>query len=273
MTWGESSKSHRYFSEYTEIDRAKVAGLDRQRRMAGACGDDPAGFQGRAELAQFIGEPGQRQPGIAEHVLAMADELLAAHRGYGPLLDQIECAPVRGRGRTQHEQMRAGIVGDELRSTSTDEIGEPRIRNLDRRVQRVDGVEHLAHGVGCRSRRQIGAHAKRKFRLGDAHLVAGHRRRSAVGKHGLGQDASGHRTLDIDVFLAGFAGGRDLPAEQMRARISLDGCLDCIAFGAVRRTAPVVECVKLGAGAPMVVQRLRGRRDLVSVEHNPRVLK
>ena len=35
------------------------------------------------------------------------------------------------------------------------------------------------------------------------------------GNHGLGQDASGHRAIDIDVLLSGLAGGCDLPAEQM----------------------------------------------------------
>ena len=67
------------FPSDAEIDGAKIAGLNRQRWMAGAGGDDLAGFQRHAELAQFIGEPGQRYPGIAEHVLAVTDELLAAH--------------------------------------------------------------------------------------------------------------------------------------------------------------------------------------------------
>ena len=72
-------------------------------------------------------------PGIAEHVLAVTDELLAAHRDDGLFLDEIECAPVRRRGRAEHEQMRAGIVGDDLRGAGADEIRKSRIRNLDRR--------------------------------------------------------------------------------------------------------------------------------------------
>ena len=51
--------------------------------------------------------------------------------------------------------MRAGIVGDDLRLAGADEIGKARIRDLDRRMQRVDRIEHLLHGVGRRSRRQI----------------------------------------------------------------------------------------------------------------------
>ena len=46
--------------------------------------------------------------------------------------------------------MRAGIVGDDLRSAGADEIRKPRIRNLDRRMQRADGVENLLHGIGLR---------------------------------------------------------------------------------------------------------------------------
>ena len=68
------------FPSDTEIDRAKIAGLNRQRRVAGAGGDDPAGLQRHAKLAQFIGEPCQRDPRIAQHILAVTDKLLAAHR-------------------------------------------------------------------------------------------------------------------------------------------------------------------------------------------------
>jgi hypothetical protein len=73
-------------------------------------------------------------------------------------------------------------------------------------------------------------------------------------------------------FLSGLAGGRDLPAEQVCGRISLDRCLDRISFGAVPRAQPIFERIKLGAGAPMAVQRLRGRRNLISVEHNRPIL-
>jgi len=34
-----------------------------------------------------------------------------------------------------------------------------------------------------------------------------------------GKNPPGHRAVDIDVFLPGLAGGRDLPAEQMRRRV------------------------------------------------------
>ena len=64
--------------------------------------------------------------------------------------------------------MCAGIVGDQLRFAGAGEIGKPRIGNLDRRMQRVDGVEHLLHAVGRRTCRQIDPHAEGEFRLGDA---------------------------------------------------------------------------------------------------------
>ncbi len=103
-------------------------------------------------------------------------------------------------------------------------------------MQRADRVEHLLHGVGRVARRQIGLHAKGEFRLGDAHFIARHRRRAAIRDHGLGQDASGHRSLDIDVLLPGLAGGGDLPAEQFFAGVVFDRRLDRIGLGAVART-------------------------------------
>ena len=152
--------------------------------------------------------------------------------------------------------MRAGVVGNDLRGAGADEIGEPRIRNLDGRMQRVDRVEHLLHRIGRGTRRQIDAHAKGEFRFGDAHFVARHRSRSAIGDHGLGQDAPGHRAVDIDVLLSGLAGGRDLPAEQIFGRIFFDCRLDRVGLDAIARPQCVVEAGEFGAGAPVVVQRL-----------------
>ena len=77
---GEPTEPHRHLSEHTEISRAKIAGLNRQRRVAGAGGNDLAGFQRHAKLAQFVGEPGQCDARIAQHILAVTDKLLAAHR-------------------------------------------------------------------------------------------------------------------------------------------------------------------------------------------------
>ena len=116
--------------------------------MAGAGGDDLTRFQRHAKLAQFVGEPRQGNPGVAKHVLAMTGELPAAQRDDRFLLDEVERAPVRRRWRTEHEQVRACIVGDDLRGAGADEIREPRIRNLDRRMKRIDRIEHLLHGVG-----------------------------------------------------------------------------------------------------------------------------
>jgi len=185
----------------------------------------------------------------------VADELLSPHRDHRLLLHEIERTPVGTSRRSQHEQMCAGIVRDDLFGSRADEIGEPRIRNLDRRMQRADRVKHLLHGVGLRSRRQVGRHAKGEFGLGDAHFVSRHRSRAAIGDDGFGQDASGHRAVDIDVLLPGFAGGRDLPAEQFCLRIALDSFLDRVGFSAAVRPQRVFEARELGARAPMIVQR------------------
>jgi hypothetical protein len=101
-------------------------------------------------------------------------ELLFPQRDDRLLLDEIERAPVRPRGRAEHEQMRAGIVRDDLGCSRADEIRKPRIRNSDRRMQRGNGIDNLAQAVGRRSRRQIGLHAKREFGLGDAHFISRH---------------------------------------------------------------------------------------------------
>ena len=138
-------------------------------------------------------------------------------------------------GAPEHEQMRAGIVGDDLRGAGADEIRKPRIRNLDRRMQRVDRVENLLHGIGRRSRRQIRRHAKGEFGFADPHFIARHGSRAAIGNHRLGQDAPGHRAVDIDVLLPGLAGGGDLPAEQVAGRMLFDRRLDRVAFRAVAR--------------------------------------
>src|SRR4051812_37845981 len=99
--------------------------------MTGAGRHHLACPQRQPELAKFVCAPRQRNSGIAEHVPAVADMALAAQRDDGSLLDEIEGPPVRGRWLPEHEQMRAGIVGDDLRLAGADEIGEARIRNLD----------------------------------------------------------------------------------------------------------------------------------------------
>src|SRR5205807_4148699 len=122
-TGKELLKPDRHFPERTKIRREKIARLDRQRCVAGAGGDDAARFERDAKLAQFVGEPRQGQSGIAEHILSVTDELLSAQRDDRPFLDEIERAPVRGRCRTEHEPLRAGIVSTNLRGAGPDEFG------------------------------------------------------------------------------------------------------------------------------------------------------
>src|SRR2546429_5550029 len=108
-------KPHRHLTERTEIDGAKITRLNRQRRMACACGNDPTCLQRYTKLPQFIGKPGQRYQRIAQYIFAVTDELLAAHRDDRALFDEIARAPVRGCRWTKHEQMRASVVGNDLR--------------------------------------------------------------------------------------------------------------------------------------------------------------
>src|SRR6266436_1300833 len=108
---------------------------------------------------------------------------------------------------------------------------------------------------------------KCEFQLADAHFISGHRSSAAIRYGRLRQDASGHRALDMDVLLAGLAGGRDFPAEQFSARIILDRRLNGVALGAIAWSQRSVERVELGPGAPMIVQDPGCRGDLVLVEH------
>src|SRR6185312_15515628 len=98
-----------------EIRFHSIARPDRQRRVAGPCRDHLSCPQREAETAQFVGEPGERDAGIAEYVLAVTDIALAAQHGHRTLLDEVARAPVCRSGFAEDEEMRAGIVGDELR--------------------------------------------------------------------------------------------------------------------------------------------------------------
>ena len=100
----------------------------------------------------------------------------------------------------------------------------------------ADRIENLSHGVGRHSRRQIRMHAKGEFRFGDAHFISRHRSRAAIRNQRLGQDASSHRAIDIDMLLPGLAGGCDFPAEQRSRRVFFDARLDRVAFRAIART-------------------------------------
>jgi hypothetical protein len=70
----------------------------------------------------------------------------------------------------------------------------------------------------------------------------------------VGQNASGHRAIDIDVSLAGFTGGRNLPAEQFSARLVFDFRLDRVPLDTVARSQRGIEAGEFGPGAPMPLQ-------------------
>src|SRR4051794_15450187 len=63
MTLRGLTNPHRHFSKHAEIRLEHIAGVNRQRRMAGAGGHHLARLQRHAEFAQFIGEPCQCDPG------------------------------------------------------------------------------------------------------------------------------------------------------------------------------------------------------------------
>ena len=70
------------------------------------------------------------------------------------LLRQVEAAPKRRRLRAQDEEMRAGIVGDQLRRTGGHEIVVARIRHFDGRMHGGDRSQHFINRVFGGARRQ-----------------------------------------------------------------------------------------------------------------------
>ena len=118
MTLNRLFERDRHFSDQPEIGLEHIAGLNGQRDVAGAGGHDLTRFQRHAKLTQFVGEPCQSNPGVTKHVLSMTGELLSPQRNDRFLLHEIERAPVRRRWRTEHEQVRACIVRDDLRGSA-----------------------------------------------------------------------------------------------------------------------------------------------------------
>ena len=171
------------------------------------------------------------------------------------LLDEIERAPVRSGGRAENEQMRAGIVGDDLRGAGTDEIREPRIRNLDRRMKRADRVENFLHGVRQTMRGGRSA-AMRKANSGSPTRISfpaiGAVPPSAISVSARMRPAIGPSTLMC--FCPASLVAAIFQPNRFPARIIFDRRLDRIAFRAVARTLRGVEAGEFGAGAPMIVQ-------------------
>ena len=148
---------------------------------------------------------------------------------------EVHVAPGVGRRIAEHEKMRAGIVGDQLRRADGGEILEAGIRNLDRRMERADGILDLRDRIRRGARREIARHAKREFRLGDPHVVGAERQLGAARKGLFAEEPPGERAVDIDVRLTGGARRRDLPAEERRAAAAFEQRLHGVAFGARSR--------------------------------------
>src|SRR5947209_19496163 len=98
------AKRDRDFSEATEIRLEAIARCDRQRRMTSAGGHHLAGLQRYAEPAQLVSKSSQGCAGIAEDVLAVADETVSAQRHDRLVFDSIHSAP--GRAGRCNEQLR-----------------------------------------------------------------------------------------------------------------------------------------------------------------------
>jgi hypothetical protein len=88
----------------------------------------------------------------------------------------------------------------------------------------------------------------------------------ATGDNGVGQNASGHRAVDIDVFWpASLVAAIFQPNSFSPEWFSISVW---IAYPSMRsRGRRGIEAGEFGPGAPMLLQDFRGRGDLVFVEH------
>ena len=154
--------------------------------------------------------------------------------------------------------MGAGIVGDELGRADRGEVGEARIRDLDRRVQRRDGGDNLVGRVFRVARGEVAAHPEGEFRLGDTHPVAGEVEGRSDRDDALGENTAGEGTVDVDVRLAGLAGRGDLPAEERPRSPPLDQRLDRVALGPCPRTDRFRDIGDGVASLPGPPEKIRG---------------
>src|SRR5215211_6430865 len=147
----------------SEIGFDTIPGLDLERLQASAGGDDLAGLQRKSVARQLVDEPDESDPRVIQNVRPGALPLKAADNPADrPLGRKVQHAPVIRGGRSENEQVTAGIVGDELWRPDGGEVLIPGVGHLDRWVEARDGVHHLLDGVGSATRRKVTSHAKRE---------------------------------------------------------------------------------------------------------------
>src|SRR5476649_98572 len=212
---------------------------------------------------QFIGQPGQGDAGIAQHIAAHAffrQHAIAQHPSR--MRGQVQCSPIGIGRRSQHKAVGAGIVGNQLGQAGVLEILESRIRQLDRGMQACDMRQHLLLGVGIGTRRQVIAHAEGKFQFRNLHQIARQRAGAAVFDNTLSQQPPGKRAIHPDMTLPRQAGRGDLPAIERQAAEPLDPGLDAIGFRAIGGPQFRRQRVQLCPLRPMPDQQGAGRLHL-----------
>ena len=106
---------------------------------------------------------------------------------------EVDVAPACRRLRPEHAVFGAAVVGYELGGAHDGEVPEPRIRNLDGRMERRHRVHHRLHGIVAVAAGQVPAQAERELRLDHRHVeVARRQLRAALVELALPQ-ASGER--------------------------------------------------------------------------------
>lgn len=176
------------------------------------------------------------------------------------MFDEIERAPVsRGRG-TEYEQVRAGVVGDELRRADDGEVVVAGVGDFDGRMKRVDGRQHLLNAVRLWPRVERLSHAECELGLRDPHVIGAKGKRCAVLKRPLAQQPPGQRTIHVDVLLSSGARRGDLPSEQRCLAPPLELRLNGVALrarGGAKRVRKLREPPTL---LPVLPEQARRRR-------------
>ena len=174
---------------------------------------------------------------------------------------QVDRAPIRIRGGSEHEFVRARVVRRELGDAGAGEVREPGIGKLDRGVEGRDRGHHLFDRVLVLPRREVVPHHERELRLRDRHPVRTERHLAWTAVHATREKSPGDGSVDVDVALAGDARGRDLPAENRFAASLGERALRRVSLDERARTARVRQRLDDVAAHPRAVDdpaRFRG---------------
>ncbi len=158
----------------------------------------------------MVGQPGQGNEGMAEHVAAEAAVGFLAvelHDAAGAL----EIAPGLGE-IAEHDAGVPGVVGDQRQRFQHLVVGIAVVDHFDAGANAVDGQRDLVERERRRARRQVAADADADFELqAHAPVIAGVQHHAAL-HHAAGEHHARQRPVDVAHLLHARGGEADLVA-------------------------------------------------------------